>query len=102
MAIRNRIVLAGIALSAAIVSLPATAKTVVDIEIAPPAPRVEVVPEARVGYVWAPGYWRWNGHRHVWIHGSWVRERRGWHWVPDAWVQKPNGHWHFVRGHWVR
>jgi hypothetical protein len=102
MAIRNRILLAAVALSAAIVSLPSTAKTYVDITIAPPPPRVEVVPAPRVGYVWAPGYWRWNGHKHVWANGVWVRERHGWHWEPDAWVQAPNGRWHLSRGHWVR
>ena len=102
MAIRNRILLAAVALSTAIVSLPSTARTFVEIQVAPPAPRVEVVPAPRVGYVWAPGYWRWNGHRHVWIRGSWLRERRGWHWEPDAWVRGPNGRWHLVRGRWVR
>lgn len=102
MRIRNRILLAAVALSTAMVSLPAVARTFVEIQVAPPAPRVEVVPRARAGYVWAPGYWRWNGHRHVWIRGSWVRERRGWHWERDAWVQGPNGRWHLVRGHWER
>jgi hypothetical protein len=52
--------------------------------------------------VWSPGYWRWNGHRHVWTRGVWVRERRGWHWEPQHWVQGPNGRWHFVAGRWAR
>jgi hypothetical protein len=102
MAIRNRVLLAAVALSAAFVSLPGTARTFVEIQVAPPAPRVEVVPAPRVGYVWAPGYWRWNGRRHVWVNGVWVRERRGWRWEPDAWVQGPNGRWHLVRGRWAR
>jgi hypothetical protein len=102
MAIRNRILLAAVALSAAFVSLPGTARTFVDIEIAPPPPRVEVVPGPRVGYVWAPGYWRWNGRRHVWITGRWVGERRGFHWGPEAWVQGPNGRWHLRPGRWAR
>jgi hypothetical protein len=101
MAMRNRIVVAAIALSAAAVSLPGAARTLVEIQVAPPAPRVEVVPPARVGYVWSPGYWRWNGHRHVWTRGVWVRERRGWHWEPQHWVQGPNGRWHFVAGRWA-
>jgi len=102
MTMRHRVLLVVVALSAALVSLPGTAKPLVEIQVAPPPPRVEVVPPPRVGYVWAPGYWRWNGRRHVWIQGSWVRERRGWHWEPDAWVQGPNGRWHLSRGHWVR
>ena len=53
MALRNRILLAALALSTAAVSLPAAARTYVDIEIAPPPPQVEIVPGPRVGYVWA-------------------------------------------------
>ena len=34
----------------------------------PPAPVYEVVPAPRHGYVWAPGYYRWEGNRHVWTH----------------------------------
>jgi len=76
MAMRNRILLAAIAVSAAMASLPVAARAIIDIEIAPPAPRVEVVPPPRVGYAWTPGYWRWNGRRHVWINGVWVPARR--------------------------
>ena len=35
------------------------------INTAPPAPRFETVPAARHGYVWAPGYWNWDGRRHA-------------------------------------
>lgn len=73
----------------------------VDIDIAPPAPRVELVPPPRVGYVWAPGYWAWRGGAHVWVSGRWVAERRGYHWVPDRWVQV-GPHWHYARGYWAR
>jgi hypothetical protein len=88
MTIRNRILLTAVALSAAIVSLPTTAKTYVDITIAPP--QVEVVPAPRVGYVWAPGYC-WNGHtsgqRRMGPRATrlalgarrWVQARSGWH-----------------------
>ncbi|HEY2863736.1 MAG TPA: hypothetical protein VGK37_08985 [Casimicrobiaceae bacterium] len=102
MPLRNRILLAALALGAATLALPSAAKTVVEIQVGPPPPRVEVVPAPRVGYVWAPGYWRWNGRRHVWINGSWVHERRGWRWQPETWVQAPNGRWHLRRGYWAR
>ena len=72
-----------------------------DVAVAPPPPRVIEVPPPRVGYVWAPGYWRWNGHEHVWIEGRWISERRGRHWVPEHWVEY-NGRWRFVEGHWER
>ena len=99
---RKRLLLAAILAGAALAPLPGQARTFVDVQIAPPAPRVEVVPAPRVGYVWAPGYWRWNGRRHVWIGGHWVRARRGFHWAPDAWVQGPHGRWHYRAGHWER
>jgi hypothetical protein len=79
----------------------ASAGVGIDIEIAPPAPRVEVVPPPRVGYVWAPGYWEWRDHAHVWVPGRWVGERRGYHWVPDHWEQH-GPRWHHERGHWER
>jgi hypothetical protein len=82
---------------------PATSQARTDffISVAPPPPRVEVVPRPRHGYAWSPGYWRWSGHRHVWVRGNWVRERRGWHWVPAHWVA--NGpRWHYVPGYWAR
>jgi hypothetical protein len=46
-------------------ALPAAAEIYVN--IAPPAPRYEVVPAPRHGYVWAPGYWDWRGNRHLFL-----------------------------------
>jgi hypothetical protein len=76
-------------------------KVVVDIEVAPPPARVEVVPASRAGYVWAPGYWRWDRGHHVWVKGYWVRERRGYHWTAHRW-QERGKRWHFEAGHWDR
>ncbi|MDR3389305.1 MAG: hypothetical protein P4L92_19855 [Rudaea sp.] len=76
-----------------------SARVFVDIDVAPPAPQVEVVPEARVGYVWAPGFWDWDGHRHVWVKGHYIREHHGHVWVADSWEQR-NGRWHHEPGHW--
>ena len=41
----------------------------------PPPPLVEVRPEAPRLYraEWAPGHWRWNGHRYVWNRGHYRR-----------------------------
>ena len=65
---------------------------------APPAARAEVVPAARPGYVWVPGYWDYNnGHRYQWMNGHYVRERRGYHYEQSHWVQR-NGRWHLERG----
>jgi hypothetical protein len=75
------------------------------VEVAPPPPQVEVVPAPRPGYIWAPGYWNWEGGRHVWVDGRWVGERRGYAYVPDHWVEYNDGHgrhWHREPGHWDR
>jgi hypothetical protein len=79
----------------------AQARVVVDVDVAPPAPRVIVAPPPRAGFVWAPGYWFWNGHAHAWHDGYWVHERPGYHWVADTWVSR-GPHYHYQRGHWER
>jgi len=85
------------------VSSPAPRRhALVEVSVRPPAPRVVVVPAPRRGYVWAPGYWRWNGRAHVWVDGRWLRERRGEHWVPAHWEEGRRGQWHFEQGHWER
>jgi hypothetical protein len=99
----TRVVLASACLAGSATLAPtlASAGVGIDINIAPPAPQVEVVPGPRPGFVWAPGYWDYRGHGHVWVPGRWVGERRGYHWVPDRWDQRgPN--WHHERGHWER
>jgi WXXGXW repeat (2 copies) len=73
----------------------------VEVEVAPPPLRVVEVPPPRPGYIWAPGYWRWNGHEHVWAEGRWLPERRGQHWETERW-EPHNGRWRFVQGHWER
>jgi hypothetical protein len=101
--VRQRMLLAALLVAAGALGAPqvSSAAVVVDVDVAPPAPQVEVVPAARPGYVWAPGFWAWRGGQHVWVRGHWLGERRGYHWVPDAWV--PAGpHWHYAPGHWER
>ena len=85
--------------SVAWVPLPAAAQ--VYVEVAPPAPRHEVVPAYRAGYVWSPGYWDWRAGRYVWVRGHWVRERPGMYWHPNRWIER-DGHWYFERGRWDR
>jgi hypothetical protein len=77
------------------------ARTYVDITVAPPAPQYEEVPAPRVGYVWAPGAWYWEGHHHVWHGGHWVHERHGYAYVGPRWHQEGD-RWRFDDGHWER
>ncbi len=72
------------------------------VDVAPPAPYVEVVPAMPyAGAVWIGGYWGWNGGRHQWAPGRWERPRPGYRWQPHAWVQQ-GGRWHQQGGGWTR
>jgi len=71
------------------------------VRIAPPRPLHErrLVAPGR-GYVWTPGYQRWDGRAYVWAPGAWVlppRPRA--RWVPAHWAQRRGG-WVFIEGHW--
>ncbi|HEX2825918.1 MAG TPA: YXWGXW repeat-containing protein [Burkholderiales bacterium] len=68
---------------------------------APPVPRAEVIPAARAGYVWVPGYWDYSKHRYQWVNGHYVRERRGYHYQQSHWVQR-DGRWYLERGRFAR
>jgi hypothetical protein len=81
---------------------PAPAQEIV-VQQAPPPDIVEVRPAAPwAGAVWIPGYWHWNGARHVWVGGHWSAGRPGWAWEPHRWVRGPGGGWHYAPGHWRR
>jgi hypothetical protein len=88
--------------TASVVSSTAEARTWVGVSvgIAPPPLRIERV-VLRPGYVWAAGYWRWNGARHVWVGGRRLPARAGYRYAGPAWVHARDG-WAFRRGHWVR
>jgi hypothetical protein len=96
--IRNAL-LANLILAASLVVAPTIASAANDsADVAPPAPRVEPV-APREGYIWAPGYWEWNGRAYKWVSGSYIYERRAAHWVADRWEQV-GPHWQHVHGHW--
>lgn len=88
----------------AVAFAPGTALAQVDFSLvignAPPPPRFESLPPPRHGYVWAPGYWRWDGHRHAWVAGHWLRERQGYRYYPSEWVRVDNG-WGWREGGWT-
>jgi len=99
----KKLLLAAIAASAlGTVAVPQIASAdVIVVRTAPPPPRNEVVPAARRGYVWTPGYWNWNGHRYVWTNGKYVKARHGYHYREPSWTET-NGRWEFRRGEWSR
>ncbi|HWH85007.1 MAG TPA: hypothetical protein VNU71_22510 [Burkholderiaceae bacterium] len=72
------------------------------VDIAPPAPYVEVVPAIPfAGAVWIGGYWGWAGGRHQWHPGRWERPRPGYSWRAHSWVNQ-GGRWHLHGGGWAR
>ena len=89
-----------IAAAAAALAGPALAQEYIEVNSPPPAAPVEVVPAAREGYVWIPGYWSWDEGQYVWVQGTWVVERPNYHWVPARW-HNDNGHWYYDSGHWA-
>ena len=85
----------------ALVPVAANAQQYTVIRIAPPEPMQEVAPQARHGYVWAPGYYDYRNDQYAWQQGSWVRERAGYDWQEPRWVER-NGEWRRVGGDWQR
>ena len=88
-------------LAASAAAVPALAQVQFNITVGPPAPQYEVVPVLAPGYVWAPGYWAWNGERHIWIHGRGIFQRPGYRWQPDVWEQRNNTYYRNP-GRWER
>ena len=67
----------------------------------PPPLRAETVVVAPApGYVWVPGYYRWDGAAYIWMPGRYERPPRGRaRWVPAHWERDRRG-WYFVEGRW--
>ncbi len=57
------------------------------------------MPSPRRGKVWVPGFWDWDGRRHVWSNGHWEKVRTGYDYQAPVWVQADNG-WRLKHGEW--
>jgi len=79
------------------------AVAVVEVPVAPPPPRAEVIPPpSGPDLVWVPGHWAWNGRAHHWVGGHYRRApQRGHQWVPGHW-EKRGRHWVWIDGRWRR
>jgi hypothetical protein len=71
------------------------------VRIGPPRPVIERrVPPPGPGYVWTPGYHRWDGRAYGWVPGAWVMPpRRHARWAPARWQHRREG-WVMVEGRW--
>ena len=67
----------------------------------PPPIRAEaVLVSPGPGYVWIPGYYRYERGGYLWIGGHYERAPRARaRWVPGHWQHDRRG-WYFVDGHW--
>ncbi|UJB16245.1 hypothetical protein [Xanthomonas translucens] len=91
--------LLGSALAGGLLAAPAQARPVLELSVqSAPPPRFERV-VVRPGYVWTPGYWHWNGHRHAWVGGRYVVERPGYVYVDPRWEHRGPGY-RFHDGYW--
>ncbi len=92
-------------------ALPAAAYASVDVRIGvpapqvyvapPPAPRYEVRPAPRRGYVWVPGHWEGRRNGPVWVKGVFLRERHGYYYSQPQWVRQGD-RWAYRGGGWSR
>ena len=99
----TRKLLLGTIVASTLAAVAPTAHAAVEVYVntPPPAARYEVVPAARSGYVWAPGYWNWRNNRHVWVKGGWQRNRTGYYYHPNRWLER-DGKWYNERSRWDR
>jgi len=102
MNIRKSLLAIALAGSFAVPLTVQAASATLEVDVAPPAPVVEQT-TIREGYVYTPGYWRYEepSRKHVWIKGEYVPERRGEHWVAHEWREN-NGRYVFSEGRWER
>ena len=91
----------GFCLLMSALTAPAVAQIDLNVIIGTPPPPVivEPMPPPRVGFIWAPGFWAWDGRHHIWQGGHWEAQHVGGFYAQPSWVQAPGG-WRFVPGHW--
>lgn len=97
--VKSSIFLAVLCLGASALMANAQVSVNVHVGIKPPAQRYEHAPHPRRGYLWAPGYWGWDGRAHVWFGGHWEAERPGFRFIEARWVLV-GGEWMFYPSYW--
>lgn len=88
------------AIGAMATPLPGLAQVEILLNYGPPAPRYEVIPAPRTGYVWSDGHWQWKNNKHVWVRGNWQRERPGYAYTQPRWVERKGGGWNYRASRW--
>ena len=101
---KTKSLIAALALAAGSVGIAGALRTPasIDIEIgvAPPPARVEVVPAPREGYVYERATTKPpDGQTYVWVEGRYFPNREGHVWHPYV-MERSGERWHFRAGHW--
>ncbi|TMG81580.1 MAG: hypothetical protein E6H78_16550 [Betaproteobacteria bacterium] len=99
---RIRSVVAGVALSLGLVAGAGVAqagRVEVEIGVAPPPARVEVVPAPRPGYIYERGHYTWDGRAYAWTEGRFIEERQGHVYVQPS-IEPRGERYYFRSGHW--
>jgi hypothetical protein len=67
----------------------------------PPLRREAVLVSPGPGYVWVPGYYRYERSGYLWVGGRYERPPRARaRWVAGHWQQDRRRGWFYVQGHW--
>jgi hypothetical protein len=71
------------------------------VPVPPPGPiRETIIVSPGSGYVWVPGYHRWEGGHYLWVSGRWDRAPRARaRWESGRWRHSRQG-WYWVEGRW--
>src|SRR5438477_99016 len=96
----NKLTFSSLVFALGLGALPAwSAIEYIEVQAAPPAARVEVVPAPREGSVWIPGYWDYRGSDYTWVEGHFEPARTGYVYVPPRYEQA-DGRWRMYAGGW--
>ena len=81
--------------------LASAAAAQVFVPMGPPPVRRQAIPRRpHPGWVWQPGFQRWDGRSYIWMPGVWMAPpRRGAIWVPGRWRSTRRG-WVWAPGRW--
>ena len=92
---------AALGLASAVPAMAAVEYSVIELDSAPPPLQTEVIPPAREGYTWIPGYWNYQNGQYTWVGGHYETAREGYVYVAPRYEQA-NGHWRMYAGGWGR
>jgi hypothetical protein len=83
----------------ATIAAAASSSGEIEIQVAPPPDRVEVIPAPREGFIYERGHYDWDNNRYVWREGRFIHKREGHVYTPYA-LEHRGERWYYHRGHW--